>query len=94
MYGTFFSYTGESIVNEDTMLKLVQSVSAMEAKIEGMSENLSELKSDIALLKQSQMDESRENTKFMKLTWVALGACVGAGGTEAVKAFVVAMGGM
>ena len=74
--------------------QVVQSVSAMEAKIEGMSDNLSELKSDIALLKQSQMDESRENTKFMKLTWVALGACVGAGGTEAVKAFIVAMRGM
>ena len=84
----------EDQMTDETILKLVQSVSSLEAKMENISDGLQEMKADINSLKLAHSEEARDNNKMMKVTWVALGACVGAGGTEALKAFVVALGGM
>ncbi len=79
---------------DETILKLVQTVSSLEAKVEMMADGLQDMKTDLAALKVAHAEEAKENNKFMKVTWIALGACFGAGGTEAIKAFVAAFGGV
>tara|TARA_Y100000592_G_scaffold44258_1_gene70243 strand:+ start:895 stop:1158 length:264 start_codon:yes stop_codon:yes gene_type:complete len=83
----------EAKVNEEVILKLVQSVSALEAKVEGLQDSMSEIKSELSEVKASVNSDVHANERLMKITWAALGACIGAGGTEAIKAALTVLGG-
>ena len=81
-------------MTDETLLKPVQSVSSLEAKMAHIAAGLQEMKADINSRTLAPRAEARDNNKMMKVPWVPLGTCVGAGGTEGLQAVVVALGGL
>ena len=78
---------------DDQIIKLIQSVSALEARVEGLQDSMIEIKSTLTLVSTGISNDSASSDKMMRLTWAALGACIGAGGTEALKTALTLFGG-
>ena len=57
----------EAKVNEEVILKLVQSVSALEAKVEGLQDSMSEIKSELSEVKASVNSDVHANERLMKM---------------------------
>lgn len=83
----------EDEMSEDITMKLLQTVTALETKLENLSSNVTEVKTDLAALRLAVAEESKENTKMIRMMWLALGAVVGAGGAEAIKSLAVVLHG-
>ncbi len=77
-------------VNE-TLLELVRSVSALEAKVESMGVSLNTVQGEVSELK-SMAAQAQGFSHAAKAMWTLIGLLLGAGGAEAAQA-LAAMGG-
>ena len=74
-------------ISDEVILQLVQSVAGLEAKVETMTNEMSEVKGKVGEL-ANVASQAQGFTHAAKAMWTLIGLMLGAGGTELVQKFL------